>query len=108
MNVSRGQKRSLEITLLCNIPKTRPTISIPWRSAFWSCFVPSTIYYLLRKDASQRPAVRSILDILTSYKRILVSPLAEPVFNCVSHMSFSEWIALRDRCANEMQWLYEL
>jgi len=85
----------------------RPTISVQWPSKLWRNLVISTVYHLLRKDPSQRPTATSVLDILTSYRKLLVRPLAEPIFE-MAFVSFPEWIALRARCSTEMEWLYEL
>ena len=85
----------------------RPNISVPWPSKLWPNLVISTVYHLLRKDPSQRPTVTSVLDILKSYKTVLVRPLAEPIFE-MAYVSFPEWLVLRARCSSEIEWLYEL
>ena len=85
----------------------RPAISVPWPSKLWPNLVISTVYHLLRKDPSQRPTATSVLDILKSYKTVLVRPLAEPIFE-MAYVSFPEWLVLLARCSSETEWLYEL
>ena len=84
------------------------TISLPWYSPIWQSLLTATIRCLLRKDETHRPTAANIFDLLTSYKRILVPPLAQPIFNSAMHLSYDEWNKFQTSYPNDIQWLYEL
>jgi len=85
-----------------------PPFSLPWPSRIWDHLLGSMIQHLLRKDEADRPTAADILDLFDSFRRILVSPIGELIFNCNAHPSYEEWSILRGRYSSELEWLYEL
>jgi len=81
---------------------------LPWSSVIWNDFFSSSLKDLLRKDQTQRPTAADTLELLGSYKHILVGPFAESVFNCVAHPSYQVWKQLRHTYSNDIQWLHEI
>ena len=81
---------------------------LPWSSVIWNDFFSSGLKDLLRKDQAQRPTAADTLELLGSYKHILISPFAESVFDCVAHPSYQEWNQLRQTYPNDIEWLHEI
>lgn len=85
-----------------------PTLSVAWSSGIWHHLLNSIVRHLLHKDEAERPTAATTLNLLTSYKNILVSPLAEPMFICTTYLSYDDWTKLRSRYSDDIEWLYEL
>ena len=82
-------------------------LSMSWPSEIWRHLINSTVHHLLDNE-SQWPSAATIFNLLMFYKMVLISPIAELIFNCKGHISYDEWNSLCTRSSTEIKWLHEL